>query len=72
MPDTTPVEINDDVIGVITFNPEIQMLGKVTFVKKHWRNLHYLRVSRYVLSFVIAWPVLKKMYFKIKKYTFLK
>ena len=47
MLDTTPVEINDDVIGVITFNPEIQMLGKVTFIKKHWRILHYLRLSRY-------------------------
>jgi hypothetical protein len=45
--DTTPVEINDEDRDRITLNTKIQMLGKVTFIKKHWRNLHYLRLSRY-------------------------
>jgi glycosyltransferase involved in cell wall biosynthesis len=67
---TTPVEINDDDRDRITLNAKIQMIGKVTFIKKHWRNLHYLRLFRYVLSFVIAWPLLKKMYFKIRKIYF--
>ena len=58
---TTPVEINDDDRDRITLNTKIQMLGKVTFVKKHW-EIYYLRVSRYVLSFVIAWPVLKNVF----------
>ena len=64
--DTAPVEINDDDRDRITLNTKIQMLGKVSFIRKHWRNLHFLRLLRYVISFVIAWPVLKKFYFKIK------
>jgi len=65
--DTTPVEINDDDRDRITLNTKIQMLGKLFFIRKHWRNLHFLRLLRYVLSFVIAWPIIKKYYYKIQR-----
>lgn len=70
--ETTPVEINDDYRDRITLNTKVQMLGKVTFIKKHWRNLHYLRIARYVLSFIIAWPILKNIYLRVKKFRFSK
>ena len=67
--DTTPVEIHDDVRERITLNTKIQMLGKISFIKKHWRTLHPIRLLRYMVSFAIAWPVLKKYVFKLKKFS---
>jgi glycosyltransferase involved in cell wall biosynthesis len=63
---TTPVEIRDDFRGRITLDPNIQMRGKIIFLYKHLGNLHLLRISRYLISFIIAWPYLKFIYWKIK------
>jgi glycosyltransferase involved in cell wall biosynthesis len=48
----------------ITTNPHKQMMGKLQFIKKHWRRLHWVRLCRYMVTLIICYPFLRKWLFK--------
>lgn len=48
----------------ITTNPYKQMKGKLQFIKKHWRRLHWVRLFRYVATLVTCYPFLRRWFLR--------
>lgn len=48
----------------ITSNPKKQIKGKIQFLRKHYLRLHPLRSFRYLISIVLFYPYLRKIFVK--------
>jgi glycosyltransferase involved in cell wall biosynthesis len=46
----------------ITTNPRKQMIGKVQFLSKNYSRLHPMRVFRYAVSILIAYPYIRRFF----------
>lgn len=45
----------------ITTNPKKQLKAKYQFIVKNYRRLHFLRLARYVFTFCVAYPYVKRL-----------
>ncbi|MCK0152812.1 glycosyltransferase family 2 protein [Alcanivorax sp. S6407] len=55
------IDIVHDANDRITRNAKRQMIGKIQFLRKNWSRLHWVRRMRYVATFVLCVPYIKKL-----------
>lgn len=54
------MQINQHEGERITTNPKKQMYGKIQFLRKNWKSLHWRRSLRYFVSIVMCYPYIRK------------